>query len=110
METDLKAAMTAGVMIEFFDAQGNCVAQSVFADWCGRPLPAPGDLLTTEVHCTSSRGKRKVVGRVRERHFDVQQTDEGDASVWARLTVDVVNAAPPAHPAPHPGRFAFSQN
>ena len=98
METELKAAMTARVLVEFFDAAGHCIGQSVFADWHGRPLPAAGDLLNCEVNCTASVRKRKLLGRVRARHFDVQRTDDDSPSVWARLTVDAVDAAEAVRP------------
>ena len=106
METELKAAMTTGVLVEFFDAAGHCVGQSVFVDWHSRPLPAAGDLLTCEVNGTASGRKRKLLGRVRERHFDVQQTDRGEPSVWARLTVDVVERTGTAESTPASRRRA----
>ena len=88
MTTPLEQAMTAGVFVEFHDAQGHSVGQAVFTDWHSRPLPAVGDLLQCRVHCPVTGRRRKLAGRVLSRQFEVQHADETPC-VWVRLTLRV---------------------
>jgi hypothetical protein len=88
MSATLHEAMTAGVVVEFYDALGQTIAQSVFTQWQGRPLPAKGDRLCCTVQVAGNR-TRKLWGKVMRRQFDVQTTDEGLPSVWAHLDVRV---------------------
>lgn len=88
MGTDLNTAMTAGVWIEIQDACGQCVAQAVYLDWRNRPLPDVGDTVCCEVEAPASSSPRKLYGKVRTRHFDVQREDDGRPSVWVRLILD----------------------
>ncbi len=90
METELREAMTSGVLVEFCDERGNCVAQNVYVDWRDRPLPAVGDQFTCGVTSASGRHTR-MSGRVRSRHFDVQRDAEGEVSVWVRVVVEMAN-------------------
>lgn len=88
METELSAAMTAGVYIEFVDAAGTCVGQRVFLDWRGRALPSAGDQLACEVCGHGDQPTKVMRGRVRRRDFEVQTDARGEPEVWARLVVD----------------------
>ncbi len=88
METDLAQAMTAGVFVEAHDSQGNLLGQALFVDWQGRPLPAPGDLFTCPLQDVASGERRKTIGRVLSRHFEVQQQD-GEPSVWVRIIMRI---------------------
>jgi hypothetical protein len=111
METELQEAMTSGVFVEFCDERGNCVAQSVFLDWQGRPVPAVGDQLTCGVANSATGGSTRFSGRVRSRHFDVQRDVDGGVNVWVRLVVDV--ADPTKFVSKAPLRYAgvlFSDN
>lgn len=110
METDLREAMTSGVLVEFCDERGNCVGQSVYLDWRGRPLPAVGDTLTCGAP-GSSGGGRKLSGRVSSRVFDVQRDEHGAVSVWVRLVVDISpRAARRAAPMKPHRSVVFSDN
>jgi hypothetical protein len=87
MKTELQESMTAGVFVEFHDAQGHTVGQAVFTPWQARPLPAVGDMLSCPALCAVSGRRRKLSGRVRARHFELQQGDDG-ACVWVRMVVE----------------------
>jgi hypothetical protein len=89
METDLREAMTAGVVVEFRDAQGHTVGQEVYIDWRGRPVPNVGDT----VCCNAARRGKRLLGRVCSRQFDVQQHEDGSACVWVLLVVQTLDAA-----------------
>jgi len=95
METHLKEAMTAGVVVEIHNAVGEFIGQAVFFDYRGRPLPAVGDTLSCHVVSFTSGRRERIVGRVRTRHFDLQQQDDGQPCVWARLEVEQTQAKPP---------------
>ena len=94
METDLREAMTAGVLVEFFDAWGNTVGQAVFTGWRGRPVPAVGDRLSCEARPVSGGALRKMYGRVRARSFQLQRDDDDQPCVWCRLELDALDARP----------------
>ena len=87
MKTELQESMTAGVFVEFCDAQGHTVGQAIFTPWQSRPLPAVGDVLSCAAFCSVTGRRRKLSGRVRARHFDLQQDDDG-ACVWVRMVVE----------------------
>lgn len=88
METHLAEAMTAGVLIEIHNAAGEFIGQAVFFDYRGRPLPAVGDSLSCQFVSFVSGRRERVVGRVRTRHFDLQQQEDGKPCVWARLEIE----------------------
>ena len=88
METHLKEAMTAGLLVEVYNAAGEYIGQAVFFDYRGRPVPAVGDTMSCHIDSFVSGRREKVIGLVRTRHFDVQQQDDGQPSVWARLEVE----------------------
>jgi len=90
MGTPLQEAMTAGVLVEFFDTCGNTVAQAVFTQWQGRPLPAVGDTLCCPAALRGSGQTEKLFGRVRARKFEVQREDDGEVSVWCRLDLETL--------------------
>lgn len=92
MKTDLQEAMTAGVYVEFRDAQGHTVGEAVFTDWRGRPLPAVGDTMCCSTRSTISGRLEKLRGRVLSRHFELQH-DEEQPCVWARLVLQTISAA-----------------
>lgn len=106
MTTSLQEAMTAGVLVEFFDAQGQLIGQAVFTNWQGRPVPGAGDTLCCTVR-TAMKAQRKVRGRVRSRHFDLQHDANGKPCVWVRLEVDEVRQLRPSH---RSGPVWFSPN
>jgi hypothetical protein len=110
METELREAMTSGVFVEFCDARGNCVAQSVYLDWHGRPLPAVGDQLTCGVTNTTTGRHKRLSGRVRSREFDVQRDAEGTMSVWVRVVVDMARPGYDRQEAVHYPSVMFSDN
>lgn len=89
METDLREAIVSGVFVEFCDECGNCIAQSVYLDWSGRPLPAVGDSLTCGVTQAATGRLTSFSGNVRSRHFDIQRDAAGAVNVWVRLVVDL---------------------
>jgi len=97
METGLREAMTAGVLVEFFDAWGNTAAQAVFTGWHGRPVPAVGDWLSCEARPVNGGASRTVRGRVRARTFDVQYDDD-EPCVWCRLEIELLEATPARRP------------
>lgn len=93
METHLKEAMTAGLLVEVHNPAGEYIGQAVFFDYRGRPVPAVGDTMSCQIVSFISGRREKVVGLVRSRHFDVQQQDDGQPSVWARLEVEQTEVA-----------------
>ncbi|HEY5314262.1 MAG TPA: hypothetical protein VIK18_17145 [Pirellulales bacterium] len=104
MTTQLQQAMTAGVFVEFHDAQGHSVGQAIFTDWHARPLPAVGDLLQCSARCAATGRRRKLTGRVVSRQFELQHAGETPC-VWVRLTLQVVQT--PGRGRVHAG---FSEN
>jgi hypothetical protein len=92
METELHEAMAAGVFVEVRDAGNNTLAQAVYVDWRGRPLPAVGDLMNCDAVLVASGRRARLRGRVRTRQFDVQQESDGAAAVWVRVVLDFVTA------------------
>jgi hypothetical protein len=46
-----------------------------------------GDLLSCAALCAVSGRRRKLSGRVRARHFELQHDDDG-ACVWVRMVVE----------------------
>lgn len=108
MDGDLRTAMTAGVFVEFHDEYGNTIGQAVFTGWQGRPVPNLGDTVCCAVQLTATGRRRKLLGRVTRRHFEMQHEDDGQPCVWVRLLLEIV--APPApKPRPQP-RIRFSSN
>lgn len=89
METDFREAIVSGVFVEFCDECGNCVAQSVYLDWNGQPVPAVGDALTCGVTQAATGRLTSFSGKVRSRHFDIQRDAAGAVTVWVRLVVDL---------------------
>ena len=85
----LDEAMLSGVFIEMQDAMGHLIAQSVFADWPGQPVPDMGDQLCF-VADHGAMKDQNVVGRVRRRQFDVQRDESGSTAVWVRLLLDEI--------------------
>jgi hypothetical protein len=108
MDGDLRTAMTSGVFAEFCDDLGHTVGQAVFADWLGRPLPVVGDMVCCHVESPTTGRRRKMLGRVVDRQFDVQRDDAGDTCVWARLLIRTT--ARPKRPEPSRMRIDFSTN
>ena len=110
METDLREAIVSGVFVEFCDQNGNCVAQSVYLDWSGRPVPAVGDELSCSAASAASGRLTSFSGSVRTRHFDVQRDAQGSVSVYVRLVVDLTPSASstrkPSLPRYAPGMFS----
>jgi len=93
METGLREAMTAGVLVEFFDAWGNTVGQVVFTGWHGRPVPGVGDWMSCQARPVGGGASRTMCGRVRTRSFQVQHADDRPC-VWCRIEIDVLEAKP----------------
>jgi hypothetical protein len=87
MKTELQESMAAGVFVEFRDSLGHTVGQAIFTPWQTRPLPAVGDMLSCAAFCAVSGRRRKLSGRVRTRHFELQHDDAG-ACVWVRMVVE----------------------
>lgn len=85
MTTQLSEAMTAGVFVEFHDEKGNTLGQAVYLEWQGRPLPAVGDTVTCQVNTAFGPWGRSLSGRVESRHFDIQEQENGQPCVWARI-------------------------
>jgi hypothetical protein len=107
MKTKLQESMAAGVFVEFLDSQGHTVGQAIFTPWQARPLPAIGDTLSCAAFCAVTGRRRKLTGRVRTRHFELQQNDDGTC-VWVRMVVET-NLASSAKKSSH--RLAgFSTN
>ena len=95
----------AGVFVEFHDADGHCVAQSLFTPWTSATIPHVGDQLRCLAQDTASGRRRLLTGRVRARHFDVQQADDG-ACLWVRLEVEVVRRGGTRRPRRGPVDFS----
>lgn len=108
MDGDLRAAMTAGVFVEYHDEHGNTIGQAVFTGWQGRPVPTVGDSVCCAVQLTATGRRRRLLGRVTSRHFEMQHEDDGQPCVWVRLLLETV-ALPAAKPRSQP-RFRFSSN
>ena len=108
MDGELRVAMTAGVFVEYHDELGNTVGQAVFTGWQGRPVPNVGDTVCCAVQLTATGRRRKLLGRVTRRHFEMQHEDDGQPCVWVRLVMEIV-APPAARPRPQP-RIRFSSN
>jgi len=108
MDGDLQAATAAGLFVEYRDDEGHTVGHALFAGWQGRPVPNIRDLVCCTVQLTASRRRRKLLGRVTQRHFEVQQQDNGRQCVWARLVVEVVE--PPVTAPTRQPRIRFSSN
>ncbi|HET6878749.1 MAG TPA: hypothetical protein VFI31_01185 [Pirellulales bacterium] len=108
MDGELRAAMTAGVFVEFQDDLGNTVGQAVFTGWQGRPVPNVGDTVCCAVQMAATGRRRRLLGRVTRRHFEMQHEDDGQPCVWVRLAMQTIE--PPApRPKPH-SRIRFSAN
>jgi len=88
MKTKLREAMTSGVYVEFRDGLGNTVGQALYTDWRGRPVPALGDMLASEVQGTNAA---KLSGCVVARHFELQTEADGSPCVWVRLIVEIAS-------------------
>jgi hypothetical protein len=107
MDGDLRATMTAGVFVEYQDELGHTVGQAVFTGWQGRPVPTLGDTVCCAVHLTNGR-RRRLLGRVSSRHFEMQHEDDGEPCLWVRLVLQVIV---PPEPKPRPqSRIRFSSN
>ena len=114
METNLREAMTAGVVVEFRDSQGHTVGQAVYTDWRGRPVPNLGDTLCCDdTRRSVARRRARLLGRVRSRQFDFQIDEQGEPSVWVLLVVETIDrsaaAAAEASAQKNP-RVTFSLN
>jgi hypothetical protein len=88
MQTALREVMASGVLVEVCDPHGNCLAQGVYFDWRGRPLPAVGECMSCEVVWHATGCTEQFSGRVRCRQFDVQRGPDGDPAVWVRLVLE----------------------
>jgi hypothetical protein len=108
MDGDLRTAMTAGVFVEYQDELGNTVGQAVFTGWQGRPVPNVGDSVCCAVQLTATGRRRRLLGRVRRRHFEMQHEDDGQPCLWVRLVMEVM-APPEPRPRSH-SRIRFSSN
>ena len=104
MTTQLQQAMTAGVFVEFHNAQGHSVGQAIFTDWHAPALAGPWQ------HCcrnaapiARSRAAAAAHG-TSFRQFEVQH-EGGTPCVWVRLSLEVAQAV-------HRGRVHadFSEN
>jgi hypothetical protein len=89
MKTELREAMTSGVLVEFQDAQGNLLGQVVYTDWRGRPVPGLGDTLASPANAAQQADPVTLRGRVVSRHFQLQADEDGAPCVWVRLVVAV---------------------
>ncbi|MGE0608559.1 MAG: hypothetical protein AB7O62_15795 [Pirellulales bacterium] len=86
--------MTSGVMVDVQDTLGNSIAQAVYVDWRGRPVPGIGDTMCCDAVClTTNRGSR-VRGVVRARFFDVQTEASGAAAIWVRIELELLDTQP----------------
>lgn len=111
MATDLKEAMTSGVLVDVQDERQNSLAQAVYVDWRGRPVPHIGDTMCCDAVCLASGMRQRVRGVVRERHFDVQTDSHGEAVVWLRVVMELLDTQPTASiAAGRPYRARFSAN
>lgn len=109
MTTELREAMTSGVLVEFHDEQDKLLGQVVYTNWRGRPVPALGDTLSSPVGVTTGATLTALRGRVVARHFQLQNEEDGTPCVWVRLVVAVQSKA--ASRAANAGRgICFSQN
>lgn len=108
MDGDLRTAMTAGVFVEYRDELGNTVGQAVFTGWQGRPVPNIGDTVCCAVHLTATGRRRRLLGRVLERHFEMQHEDDGQPCLWVRLALEAI--APPPPRSKSQSRWQFSWN
>ncbi|MBS0210551.1 MAG: hypothetical protein JSS27_16525 [Planctomycetes bacterium] len=93
MAKDLIDCMAAGVFVEFQDADGHVLAQSVFTDWHSRNVPDLGDGVRCRARGVTSGLEQQFAGRVVDRHFEVQREDDR-ACVWVRLIVSVTRTPP----------------
>jgi hypothetical protein len=109
MKTELREAMTSGVLVEFQDAQGNLLGQAVYTDWRGRPVPGLGDTLASPAVAAKHAGSVALRGRVVARHFQLQSDEAGAPCVWVRLVVAVPSKSANRHEGPTAG-IRFSQN
>lgn len=89
MTTELREAMTSGVLVEFHDTRGKLLGQVVYTDWRGRPVPALGDTLASPASATAHADSVPMRGRVVARHFQLQAEEDGTPCVWVRLVVAV---------------------
>ena len=99
MKMELTDAPIAGIFVEIQDDAGNTVAQAVFHDYQGRPLPAVGDVVCCHAAEPTGGAGRKMHGCVQSRQFDVQTDHDGQAMVWVYLLLEQV----------HPGVFSGSR-
>lgn len=111
METTLCETQVAGVFIEFHDNRGHTVGQAVFNEWPEPRLPEVGDQVSCPARSPMSGRREQMLGRVRDRHFEVQEDDAGRAHVWVRLHVAVA-ATPTSRScqAPSERSCTFSDN
>jgi len=109
MKTELREAMTSGVLVEFQDAQGNLLGQVVYTDWRGRPVPGLGDTLTSPASAAKNAASVTLRGRVVARHFQLQADEDGAPCVWVRLVVAVASKSASRAEGPTRG-ICFSQN
>lgn len=109
MEGELQHAMASGVFVEFCDERGNTVGQAVYADWHGRPVPAPGDNICAAVVSPVTGRRQKLIGCVVKRHFELQHDTDGNPCVWVRLLLRTVSHLPGGPKKPRP-RISFSVN
>ena len=110
MATSLKEALTSGVLVDVQDAQGNSVAQAVYFDWRGRPVPGIGDTMCCDAVSPSGSGGGKMRGVVRTRNFDVQTEAGGGIAVWVRIELELLDTQPVAASSKTPYRARFSAN
>ncbi|HVC95925.1 MAG TPA: hypothetical protein VND64_19705 [Pirellulales bacterium] len=109
MDDELKTAMTSGVFVEFRDELGNTIGQAVYTGWQGRPVPLVGDTVCCAIASPMTGRRRKLLGRVIQRQFEVQHDVDGETCVWVRLLLRT-KATRPSRPAPRPSRIDFSAN
>lgn len=109
METELKEAMTSGVLVEFRDESNHSLGQAVFLDWRGRPVPAVGDVMSCKVQAPGASRAETLSGRVLARQFDVQTDEAGEPCVWVRILVAAFKTAVRS-PAARSFELRFSEN
>ncbi len=110
MATDLREAMTSGVMVDVQDALGNSLAQAVYVDWRGRPVPGIGDTMCCDAVCLTTSSRSRVRGVVRARYFDVQTESNGATAVWVRIELELLDTQPASSTPKTPYRARFSAN
>jgi hypothetical protein len=110
MESALCDTQMAGVFVEFHDDAGNTVGQAVFTEWPALRLPAVGDRLNCQARSPTSGRSEQWLGRVRSRHFEVQEDDAGRACLWVRLHVAVAAPASRSCQTTHTHPCGFSDN